>query len=157
MEFAATKPVGTRLNTRTALALAIACSASVAVVVAALAVHQGGETSIVGSSLHASHVVAQPKTTFVQQNGVRGLFFALLPLLATLVVAVALWFRSPERSGPGPYATTTAAVLVVVGLLGILSIGPFVLPIALLVLYACATVSGPPMFRRAVGNRVDRP
>jgi hypothetical protein len=148
---------GRRLNRRTALVLAIAVAASTALLVAALSVHQGGQSSIVVSTSHGSYTVAQPQTTFVQQNGDRSLFLVAFPLFAALVATAALWFRSPAKSGPGPYAVTAGVLLVVEALVGILTIGIFVLPIAALVLFGCATFSEYRMLQSKAKPRVGSP
>jgi hypothetical protein len=128
-----------RLSRRTALVLAIAGGAGAAILVAALALHQGGGSQIVGSTARRYYTVTRPQTTFAQQNGERGLLLASFPLFATSVAAVSMGLRSPAKSGPGPCAVTVAALLAVEGVLGILTIGIFVLPVAVLVLFACAT------------------
>jgi len=130
---------GRRLNRRTAVALAIAAAVATAVLVAALSVHSNGESSVVISTPYGSSTVAQPQATFVQENGGKSLVLAAFPLFASLLVTAALWLRSPAKKGPGPYAVTTSALLVLECVAGILTIGVFVLPTAALVLFACAT------------------
>src|ERR1035437_4715853 len=93
-----------RLNNRTAVVLAIAAGVSVAILVAALTVESGGGTEIRGSTPRGATPVAEPGTTFVHEAGRWGLALVGYPLLATLVVAAALWLRSPTRRGPGPFA-----------------------------------------------------
>jgi hypothetical protein len=134
-----------RLNKRTTVVLAFAYVASVAALVGILGIHSGGGTIVVGSSGHAGITVSEPSTSFVQEEGFWGMFVAGFPLFATVIVASALWLRPPEKSGPGPWAVIPAALLAVEGGLGILTIGIFVIPAAVLLVFACATFSD---FRR---------
>jgi hypothetical protein len=145
-----------RLNKRTAVVLAIAAGVSVAILVAALSVVRGGGTEIVGSTLRGPITVAEPGTTFVHEAGRWGPALVGYPLLATLVVASALWLRSPARRGPGPYAVTAAALLALESLLGILTIGVFVFPVAVALVFASATFQDFRVPRPAAG-RVGRP
>lgn len=137
--------------------LAIAVGASFAILVGAFTVHEGGRSSVVVTTLHGSYTVAQPQTTFVQQNGDRGLFSVEFPLFGALVVTAALWLRSPAKRGPGPYAVTVAALPTVEGVVGILTIGIFVLPIAALALFARATFSEYRLRQPPARTRVGSP
>ena len=119
--------------------LTIAGAVSAAVLVAACTVHQGANVQIVGSTAGGSYTVVEPQTTFAQQHGEWGILLCAFPLLATVVAAASMGLRSPEKSGPGPVAVVVAALLVLEGVLGILTIGIFVLPTAVLVAFACAT------------------
>jgi hypothetical protein len=80
-----------------------------------------------------------PSATLVQVNGPRVLAAVVLPLLAVVVVAMALrWRGEKERSGAGVLAWTVSTLVGVVSLLGILTIGPFVAPVAGLLVAVCA-------------------
>ena len=125
--------------------LAIAYVAGVTALIGILAIHSGGGTIVVGSTGHADITVREPSTSFVQEEGAWGMFVAGFPLFATVIVAAALWLRSPEKSGPGPWAVIGAALLAAEGVLGILTIGILVIPAAVLLVFACATFSD---FRR---------
>ncbi len=83
--------------------------------------------------------------TLVQVNGFKVLAPVSLPFLATAVVAFALWRRrKKETPGAGWLAWTVTVLLVGVALLGMLSIGPFIVPVAVLVAVACARSAGGP-------------
>jgi uncharacterized membrane protein YhaH (DUF805 family) len=140
-----------RLNRRTALVLAIAGATAVAILVAAFSVHQGANVQIVGSTAGGSYTVVEPSSTFAQQDGWWGVWLIAFPLVATLVAAASMGLRSPGKSGPGPFAVAAAALLVVEGVLGILTIGIYVLPTAVLVSFACATYTEFEMRRRDLG------
>lgn len=74
--------------------------------------------------------------TIVQQNGPIVLVPLGVPLVAVAVVSLALALR--RRPGAGPVAWTAAVALGVLALVGMLTIGLFVVPAAVLVVVACS-------------------
>jgi hypothetical protein len=119
-----------RLDRVTSATLLTAAVYSIALVVAGfVAPVYRSET---GSS---SGEVTQGTDTLVGVNG-RGAAFVLgVPLLATLVVACALWLGS--RRGAVPLAWTLTGVLAAFNLLAMASIGIFVLPVTAALILAC--------------------
>ncbi|MDA8284011.1 MAG: hypothetical protein M0Z42_12140 [Actinomycetota bacterium] len=99
-----------------------------------------------GASGHLMTTPAQvthASATLVQVNGFKVLAPVSLPFLAVAVVAFVLWRRRKKESpGAGWLAWTVTVLLVGVALLGMLSIGPFIVPVAVLVAVACARSSG---------------
>ena len=88
---------------------------------------------------------AHTSATLVHVNGLKVLAPVGLPLLAVIVVAFALRRRRKhEVPGAGWLAWTVTGLLVGVALLGMLSIGPFIVPVAVLFAVACARSSGGP-------------
>jgi hypothetical protein len=86
-----------------------------------------------------SHTIVHSSSqTVVQVNGFRVLFLLALPLLAVGVVAFTLWRRGQRgQAGPGALAWTVTGLVGAVSLLGILSIGIFIMPIVVLLLVVC--------------------
>ena len=119
----------------TRIALAGATLWSLALVVAALTVPvYSGETT--SSDSTGATIATSTSATLVEVNGWWGLVVACLPLLACLVVGALLL-------GPGGGAARGAAVVVVallgvVTVLGLLSIGIFILPVTLALALAVA-------------------
>ncbi|MDA8183415.1 MAG: hypothetical protein M0035_03165 [Actinomycetota bacterium] len=86
--------------------------------------------------------VAHTSATLVQVNGFKVLAPVSLPLFSVVVVAFALWRRRKNQApGAGWLAWAVTALLVVFALLGMLSIGLFIVPVAVLVALACARSS----------------
>lgn len=79
----------------------------------------------------------------VQVNGLKVLALVSLPLLATFVVSLTLGHRRRKaKSGAGPLAWTVTVLVAGAALLGMLSIGPFIVPIAVLLGVSCGRSSG---------------
>ncbi len=100
-----------------------------------------------GAGGHAATNMAQAYThtsaTLVQVNGLKVLAPVGLPLLATVVVSLTLRRRRRKaKSGAGPLAWTVTALVAGVALLGMLSIGPFIVPVAVLLGVTCGRSSG---------------
>jgi hypothetical protein len=95
----------------------------------------GGFTPITSTAVYVQH-----SATLVQVNGLWVLVPVSLPLLAVAVVVSSLWFRAKRaRPGAGVLAWIVTGLLGVLTLVGMLSIGPFILPAAVLAGAACAT------------------
>jgi hypothetical protein len=73
--------------------------------------------------------------TLVGVNGRSVVFDLLVPLLATVLVAGALWLR--HRRGALPFAWTLTGTLAAFNLLAMMSIGIFILPVTAALIVAC--------------------
>ncbi len=125
---------------------------SVGLIVAAIVAPAYGSTSVSSSS--ASGVVGHPAVSFaqaythtvatlIQANGFKALALVVLPLLATVVATLALRRRRRKaKSGTGPLAWTVTVLLASAALIGMLSIGPFIVPVAVLLGVTCGRSSG---------------
>jgi hypothetical protein len=82
--------------------------------------------------------------TLVGANGTGVVFALLVPLLVTLIVAVALLLR--PRRGALPVAWTVTGVLAAFNLVAMLSIGIFIIPVTAALIISC-TRSGQPSNR----------
>jgi hypothetical protein len=91
-------------------------------------------------NMSPSGKLTQGNETLVGMNGPGVLIALVLPLLATVLVAGALLLRT--RRGALRLAWALTAVLAVFNLLGMLTIGVFVLPVTVALVVACASTSG---------------
>ncbi len=83
--------------------------------------------------------------TLVAVNGWRVLIVLALPLVAVGLVWCSLrWRRRRDHLDAGALAWTVVGLLGVMSVLGILSIGVFILPLVGLLAGACATAAGAP-------------
>jgi hypothetical protein len=98
----------------------------------------------VGLLLVAVLVPVNGSATLVDQNGQVVLIVAALPMVLTAVASTALAWEDPHGRGSGRVvAWLCVAALIALTLLGILSVGVFVLPVTVLVAYATARTSAP--------------
>jgi hypothetical protein len=89
-------------------------------------------------------VVHHTSSTLVGVNGARAVPIVSLPLLAVTVVAGALTARRRRgHTGAGPVAWTATGLVIVGSTLGILTVGPFLIPVAALVSVACVRANEP--------------
>ena len=94
------------------------------------------------SGLPSTHLVSSTGT-LVDVNGLKALAPVGLPLVAVALVAFVLWRRHRKRqSGAGPIAWSAVVLVGVLTLLGILTIGPYLVPVGVLLGAACARASG---------------
>jgi hypothetical protein len=78
-------------------------------------------------------------STMVAVNGVRVLGVLALPLVAVMLVWMSLkWQRRHYRLGAGVLAWIVVALLGALSLLALLSIGIFIVPLAVILAIACA-------------------
>ena len=126
-----------RWRTAVRLALsALAWSAGLVLAALVLPVYSTSSTS-------ASDGVTLTHSTLVAVNGARALVLMAIPTLATLTV---LWAIRRRRAGDrwgGPVAWAAVGVLAVECVLGILTIGAFILPAAILSAAAVRRAPGP--------------
>jgi hypothetical protein len=122
--------------------LVIAATWSVGLLVAAAVVPAYSSMTVASSgSFPGTTATSTVRTTatLVQENGTRVLALVALPLLAVIVVTLSLWRRRRRaRHGAGMLAWTVLAVVGGLTLVSMLTIGPFILPVALLLTVACA-------------------
>ena len=94
-----------------------------------------------GSTVGASGVV-ESSATLVEENGDGILAIVAVPLVVSLGVALVLRARSHRgQRGPGVLASVLTGLVLVFCLLGMLTIGVFVLPVAIALVVACALTS----------------
>ena len=126
--------------------LAVAALWGAGLVVAALTVRTGAVTEV-GSTNGVTFTRTLPGTTLVGENGPRALIVVSVPLVMVLVVWAVLMWRRHRRGGPrpgaGPVAWTCAGITVALSVAGMLTIGPFLLPVGGLLCVACALESTP--------------
>jgi cytochrome bd-type quinol oxidase subunit 2 len=78
-----------------------------------------------------------PNLTLIQENGLKVLAPLSLPFVGVVVVALALWHRQrSRRRGVGILVWVVFGLLALLVVLGALTIGPFIAPIAIFVLGA---------------------
>jgi CHASE2 domain-containing sensor protein len=75
--------------------------------------------------------------TLVQQNGIKYLFLAGIPFLIVAAVGLSLgWYRTSRSRPPLVVTWVLSGLMVGVALVGILTVGPLVFPVAGLLLAA---------------------
>lgn len=122
--------------------LALAAGWSALLIVGALTVPAYSST-IVHTSVRGRPRLVTSSGTLVAVNGVRVLAVVGLPLLATVLVAVDVRRRGRRgRAGGGPLGWIVAGLVSAVSLVGILTVGPVILPVAGLLVAVCAGGSG---------------
>ena len=79
--------------------------------------------------------------TLVQQNGIKFLWLAGIPLLVVMAVGLSLWrYRTSRSRYALVVAWTLSGLMVGVALVGILTVGPLVFPVAVLLIAAVTLV-----------------
>jgi uncharacterized membrane protein len=128
------------LDRLTWMLLAVAGVWSSSLVVAAVTVPfysgptETGSTTVGGPTVTT---FGSSTATFVAVNGARVLLPLSLPLVAVIVVAMLLLRRRARGAGgPGPWATGTVVLLGGLAFLAMWTIGPFVLPVVILLAIA---------------------
>lgn len=128
----------------TRVLLWIGAAWSAALVVAALLVpaYTTGATSSpgpLGTGSPKGPPALSTTATLVQVNGIKVLALVGLPLVVVALVAWALGRRRARgQAGAGPVAWTLTVLVGLFALAGMLTIGIFVLPVAVLLVVACA-------------------
>jgi hypothetical protein len=127
-----------KLDRATRILLLIAAAWAAGLVLA------GGLVPVYGSSAAASTTAGKTvwtstTGTLVEVNGPRVLALLALPFLAVGLVGVALRHRrTHQRCGAGGPAWLVTGLLGAVSVLGVLTIGPFLAPVAVLLAVVCA-------------------
>ena len=93
------------------------------------------------TSMSSPGELTQSSETLVGMNGPGVAVVLAVPLLVTVLVGCALLLRG--RRGAMPVAWALTALLAVFNVLGMLSIGVFVVPVTAALVVACASGSGP--------------
>jgi len=127
-----------RLDRTTSVFLALAAAWSAALVVLAAVLH-GGPTTVLHSGIGGVHYTTTTAgVTLIQENGLKVLIPISVPLVAAAVVAYALRRRRRRAlpgAGPVSWGVTIAAGAAC--LLGLLTVGPFMVPVAVFLVLAC--------------------
>jgi hypothetical protein len=122
----------------TAVFLTVAALWSAGLVVLAFTLAGSESTTAVVTVNGHAHSLVGPSLTLVQENGFKVLVPIGLPAASVAVVALALRRRRRHgRIGPGPLAVGATIAVGLVSVLGLLTIGPFILPVAVLLVLAC--------------------
>jgi hypothetical protein len=120
--------------------LALATAWSGAVLVLALVLRQPASSNVGSYEPIGTHIVSG--VTLVQENGAKVLIPVGLPLVLTLGIAFLMWLRyRHHRPLVGIGVWICLGLLLALSLLGILSVGIFILPVAILVVFAVAYAS----------------
>ena len=84
-----------------------------------------------------------PGLTLIQENGLKVLAILLIPFVGVVIVALALWRRRRlEIPGVGVLVWVVFGLLMLLVILGALTIGPFIAPVAAFVVLAITRVNG---------------
>jgi cytochrome bd-type quinol oxidase subunit 2 len=84
-----------------------------------------------------------PGLTLIQENGLQVLAPLLIPFVGVVTIALALWHRRHnQKRGVGVLVWIVFGLLALLVVLGALTIGPFISPVAVLVLVAITRVNG---------------
>jgi hypothetical protein len=125
----------TRFRRAELAALSFALAWSVLLIVAAnVAPAYTSQTSeqVDGGAVITHRVVTK---TLVEVNGTTAVVLVALPLLITITVWTIFWLRT--SAGVLGAAWTVAGLLALVSMVGMLTIGPFILPVAAALLITC--------------------
>lgn len=100
----------------------------------------------VHSRLGAPSWVVTHSATLVGENGLKVLVPVGAPLVVSVVVALVLWHRAARgRPGAGALSWTLVGLLATVAVLGVFTIGPFLVPVAGLLGGACGSTPPAPV------------
>ena len=130
--------------------LSIAFCLSIGLIVASFTLH--GSTTNVSSGVIGegtrTATYPEPGLTLVQEDGARVVAVVASPAVGTVLVAGALWWnRRLKHEVLWAVALVIATLCGALALLAILTVGPFVLPVAGLLLAACLVAKADPMPR----------
>lgn len=117
------------------LAAATVWSAALLVVAMTAPLYETTSVDATTSSAGVGHVTQS--STLIAENGSGVMLIMGIPLLVTIIVAVALWTRG-SRPGAGPVAWTLTCLLCVFNLLAMLTIGLFVIPVTACLIVVCS-------------------
>jgi ABC-type enterochelin transport system permease subunit len=91
----------------------------------------------------------------VQVNGFKALVPVGVPLVAVIVVAFASWYGGEHQSRAARWlAWTVTALAGCVAVIGMLTIGPFSIPVPVMLAVVCARSSAGPSGRASTATRV---
>jgi hypothetical protein len=134
-----------RLNRITGSLLLVAASGSLALVVSAFIAHvpvrEGSHDLVRIASGSYAEVPVVPQTYF-EKYGVSELLLLGVGLVLVIVVAVVLRLRAAHaETGAGAMAWGTSVTCVALGIVGFVTIAPYLLLVGLLLVLACRTLS----------------
>jgi hypothetical protein len=129
---------------RAKLALLIAGVYSVALIIAGFLVPMdqtvySSAPSDSGTSASSTMVESHFTATLVGWSGLGVVFVLVVPLLVTLAVSAALWQRA--RRGAMVVAWTLSGLLAAINIAGLKTMGLFLIPVTVALLYACSRCS----------------
>jgi len=127
--------------------LAVAALWCVGLLVAAvtLPAYRSTTATVLGTADSSTAAETTTTRTLLDVNGPGVLVVVAIPLAAVGLVSGALWLRRRRhRDGAGPLAWTIVGLVGLFALLGMLSIGIFVVPAVALLAIACATAPQSP-------------
>jgi hypothetical protein len=108
-----------------------------------------------GQTVSSSAGITLTTRTLVQVHGLQALVLVLLPVVACVAVAVALWHRRRGAAWSGPVAWAAVGVLATESILAITSLGAFLLPAVVLLALSVRLIPAPASSAAAV--RAPRP
>lgn len=133
---------GRLLGRRSAISLLVAAIWCIGLIVAAATLPAYSSTTTTAGGAGSSEVSTTSTETLLEVNGVGVLVVVGLPLVAVGAVATMLALRRRRRrSGAGPVAWTAVGLLAALAILGIMSIGVFIMPAVVLLAIACAAAT----------------
>ena len=128
-----------RLDRTSCVFLALAAAWSAVLVVLAVVLH-GGATAVLHSGTGAApSTTTTAGSTLIQENGLKVLIPISVPLVAAAVVAYGLRRRRRRAlpgAGPVSWGVTIAAGTAC--LVGLLTVGPYMVPVAVFLVLACS-------------------
>ena len=127
------------------MVVAVLCSLGLLVAAETFPVYESDPITVVGGANGGPDTtsVSHTTATLVEVNGIHALEFMALPLLASLVVAVAL-LRRRTGSLARVIAWGVTGVMGLYTMLAMLTVGPAMLPVTGCLVMACAFDSGRP-------------
>jgi hypothetical protein len=117
------------------LAIAVGWCLALVVVLATVTMTRSTVVSLDADGTFEQRVVEQ---TQVERDGWKVIGLVAVPLVPVLVTGAAI-ARRRGVAGPGPVAGTCTGMLLLLSFLGMLSVGPFVFPVAVCLVVAVAS------------------
>lgn len=110
--------------------------------------YSSGTPTVTAGDPNSAATTTTTGATLVQENGLKVLVPMLIPLVCVALIALCLWDRERRRrKGAGVLAWALLGLVTVVCLLGVLTIGPFLAPIAFFLFAATMRVHDRPPSR----------
>ena len=127
------------------MVVAVLCSLGLLVAAETFPVYESDPITVVGGANGGPDTtsVSHTTATLVEVNGIHALEFMALPLLASLIVAVAL-MRRRTGSLARVIAWGVTGVMGLYTMLAMLTVGPAMLPVTGCLVIACAVDAGRP-------------
>ena len=96
-----------------------------------------------GQTVSSEAGITLTTRTLVQVHGLQALILVVLPVVACVAVAIALWHRRRAAAWSGPVAWAAVGVLAIESILAITSLGAFLLPAVVLLVLSVRLIPGP--------------